>query len=216
MTWQLFSPDLPFLNQITVSQIKYGFWENAVTYAPVISAACSLFGIVITYMIARKAREISSEQKQIAQNKLDMEVFEKRFSVCLSFKKFYLKTISPNIEDYKYFPKLIEEIETETLMVNILFLEPDVEIIEKIKYDLIELFNFRIDHTNINDIFKNPEVYDNYEKLRKNAKEGLDKLHSILRYYSPEFVKTLPRNKLSTAHPASPDTPPPAAPAADQ
>lgn len=78
MTWQLFSPDLPFLNEIKVSQSRNGLLEQMLPYAPALSALFSLVGIIITSIIAAKARAISAEQKKIAEDKLALDVFDKR------------------------------------------------------------------------------------------------------------------------------------------
>lgn len=48
MTWELHSPDLPFLNEITVIQNKHGFWENISSYAPVLSAFFALISLFVT------------------------------------------------------------------------------------------------------------------------------------------------------------------------
>ncbi|MFT8699379.1 hypothetical protein, partial [Acetobacter orientalis] len=81
MAWQLFSPDLPFLNHITVVQTKSGFWENALSYTPAVSTFFSGVGIFFAYQIASKARAISAEQKEIAKRKLEFDLFDRRMKI---------------------------------------------------------------------------------------------------------------------------------------
>ncbi|MFT8723460.1 MAG: hypothetical protein ABF759_12945, partial [Acetobacter malorum] len=79
MTWQLFSPDLPFLQAMTVRQVHHGFWDSVQPYLPLVTAiitgTVSSIGILITYNLANKARQIAEEQKKINQNKLDIDIF---------------------------------------------------------------------------------------------------------------------------------------------
>lgn len=86
MTLQLYSQDLPYLNQVEITQVRNGFFENILPYAP-------LFGTIISVMaaiwIAQKAREITADQKRIAQDKLDFDIFEKRFAIINSLAEMY-------------------------------------------------------------------------------------------------------------------------------
>lgn len=233
MTWQLFSPDLPFLNQITVSQVKYGFWENAITYAPVISATCSLVGIVITYRIAQKAREISSEQKRIAQNKFDVDLFEKRFDVYFAIFDLYnitftRKTYIIDFKDADFndlnkdFYENIKIISSGEFLFENDDLKPIVEIYKNITVAFtlfIATRNFSV-HGKVLDKLYTPEeaeiFYNNFkEKWKKIYKNTLRK---IIFKYLPENALLPPNQRRSnpTARPTSPDTPPPTAPEADQ
>ncbi|MFT9145374.1 MAG: hypothetical protein ABF471_11865, partial [Acetobacter orientalis] len=89
MTWQLFSPDLPFLQEITIKQVHHGFWDSVQPYLPLITAiitgTVSSIGILITYNLANKARQIAEEQKKIASTKLNIDIFDKRFDLFNSY-----------------------------------------------------------------------------------------------------------------------------------
>ncbi|MFT8471180.1 hypothetical protein [Acetobacter persici] len=103
MTWQLFSPDLPFLQEMTIKQVHYGFWESIQPYLPlaaaVIAGTLSTIGIFVTCNLAKKARDISEEQKKIAECKLQLDSFDKRFYVFNSYKEFYTELISKNYDN---------------------------------------------------------------------------------------------------------------------
>ncbi|GBR20238.1 hypothetical protein [Gluconobacter japonicus] len=49
-------------------------------YAPLASAFFSAVSIFFAYLIASKARSISAEQKKIAAQKLDLDIFDKRYA----------------------------------------------------------------------------------------------------------------------------------------
>lgn len=95
MTWQLSSPDLPFLNHITVVQLKHGVLEHLLPLAPFISVGATVW-------IAYQARKITLEQKRIAQKKLDLDLFIKRMEIYDVFaRNISLMTSRKDISDEK-------------------------------------------------------------------------------------------------------------------
>jgi membrane protein implicated in regulation of membrane protease activity len=88
MTWHVFSPDLLFLNKITIFQVKTS-WEVALSYAPLATVFFALMSMLITLYIAAEARKISNEQKRIAQEKLELDLLDKRYKIIRSYIDFF-------------------------------------------------------------------------------------------------------------------------------
>lgn len=140
---------MPFLNQITVVQEKHGFWEHFLPYAPlvtaVLSAGISTVGILVTCGVARKAREITSQQKaiaaqvkQIAQDKLDTDIFDKRYKVYSAYLDFFGKVTDPLVKREDLIIHSQEFI-SNIFMQKFLFHEKDVETLNFIKKNILNL-----------------------------------------------------------------------------
>lgn len=142
MTWELHSSDLPFLNDITVSQIKSSYLECFLPYAPLLSAIFSFASIFITLKIANRAREISIEQKKIATDKYDLDMFEKRLEIYQSiyfiYNKIVLKALSastPNDYYIKVDDKYNDYLD-KIRMSQFIFLESDYSYLMEIIFQM--------------------------------------------------------------------------------
>lgn len=224
MTWQLFSPDLPFLNQITVVQEKHGFWECFLPYAPlvtaVISAVISIIAICVTYYVARKAREITTEQKaiaaqakQIAQDKFDLDLFDKRYSVIAAYNCLFQEIGKPLLEKDSIRQSLVD-FQSKYIYFPAMFNEEDENLLNSAMGSMMVCVNFRI--KNLDKSKFSQQLRDEFDILYEKSSDLIDEVRELLVKYSSPAMKRIPAVTSSTTRPASPDTPPPTAPTADQ
>ncbi|GAN61582.1 hypothetical protein ACI01nite_25250 [Acetobacter cibinongensis] len=187
MTWQLFSPDLPFLNQITVSQEKHGVWEHILPYAPlitaVISAGISTAGIIVTFNLALKARLISEQQKKIAQTKLEVDVFDKRFDVFNAYQEYYNKIVA---NEYKEKNEITNDLLIFQALYErsiFLFSFDDFEILNNPKDILHKMTLYRLERFD-EDFDEDPE----WEAMNCDFHEKNATMALLLKQYAPKIM----------------------------
>ncbi|WP_338331293.1 hypothetical protein [Acetobacter sp. LMG 32666] len=207
MTWQLFSSDLPFLNEITVFQVKTK-GEVALSYAPLGTASFALISMIITIYIAAKARKISSEQKRIAQDKLDLDLLDKRYNVVRSYIDFFKYLVNcPQDKDDIITQKI--KFEQNYLYFDIFFPEKYKNLFVDSREILRVLAKHRVDA--IGNQYYNSDHFDELENSISKTYNYLTEMRILLKEYSPNFIRYPP-----TSSPASLDKPQPTAPAVDQ
>lgn len=200
MTWQLFSPDLPFLNQITVSQERHGVWENLLPYAPFVSACCAAVSIFVAFRIALKAQSISTEQKKIAEDKLYLDLFLKRFDAFQVYSEFFSKFISV---DYKEKQQIVSDF--NSLLSShrtCLVLLRNKDDCEKCYKTLETLKNFRLLNLSIEDIFKDEEKMKRFNEINESFLRKHSDLCSSFKDHVPNVVFMKPPKTDRPSNPA--------------
>lgn len=219
MTWQLFSPDLPFLNQITVSQNLPSFWDNPLPYVPAIGAAISVLGVGVTACLANLARGVAIEQKKIAKDKFDIDLFNKRIEIYQSFLKMYNFLVSRNYSEQSELEQEHIDLLYALSCARFLFSPNDIKKFKFYQIEIKKMYNIRKNEKNIDD-FKRSKSKD-LTKFNIIATDFMNKynveLRAIIEKYLPSVLsEQFSQIDASTVFLASPDTPPPAAPEADQ
>lgn len=212
MTWQLFSPDLPFLQEMTIKQVHHGFWDNLQPYLPlaaaIITGTLSTIGILVTCNLAKKARDISEEQKKIAECKLQLDSFDKRFYVFDSYREFYAELISKDYDNDKQIFESFTQFHSTHLQSHFLFPKEDSDAFDNVWNDLDKLSSFRGKNKKINiDTYSK----DDYIEYRDSFFKNYEKLRGIFENYAPVFLREN-LNHITTTSRASRPEPQPAAP----
>lgn len=209
MSWQFLIPDLPYWHQITVTQVKDGFWEHLLPYAPLLTAfltaGVAIANITSTRFLANKARQITEQQRTIAQEKLDADIFEKRCNVFLLFAKIYNVLIKKDFTSRKELDDFMTTSYAETIPPQFIFNEADLELITKLIKSLDNLKLFR---------YSNLQITPNNKKKRDEFKEEIQEkllpdFKKSLEKYIPSSMIMLPKSSNTTSNPASNPTPPP-------
>lgn len=211
MTWELHSPDLPFLNEITIVQVKHGFFEHCLAYSPFFSAICALIGTGAALWIAAQARKISNEQKIIAQNKLEFDLFDRRNEILSTHYNCFVKMCNNEFESTDSINKTISEIYDIQFLTVFLFKKPYLNYIEDLRNSITEMAKIKIKILNKTNSQKDIEIFN---KIKLNAPHFIVNIESSMRAYTPDFISN--KTPISTASPASPDKPQPTAPTTDQ
>ncbi|WP_156475260.1 hypothetical protein [Acetobacter malorum] len=148
MTWQLFSPDLPFLQEMTIKQVHHGFWDNVQPYLPlaaaIITGSLSTIGIVVTCNLANKARQIAEEQKKIAGTKLNIDIFDKRFDLFNSYSIYFGKFLTKNYENQGECWEDFSNINNDHEKTAFLFNGEDAEYFDAVYEVLSEYHEYRL------------------------------------------------------------------------
>lgn len=212
MTWELHSPDLPFLSEITVTQVKHGFWENALLYSPLLSAGFALIGTCAAFWIGTQARRISNEQRIIAENKLQLDLFDRRNKIISVFFESIMKISYNSFKKKEEIDCIIDNLYEVQVLAAFLFKEEYLSSLSGARSEITKLASLKI--KKINNKEPTPNIDQDIDDLKKSMMTHIDALGEIMKIYTPEFINT--KIPTSRASPASPDKPQPAAPAADQ
>ncbi|MFT9046214.1 hypothetical protein [Acetobacter orientalis] len=209
MSWQLLIPDLPYWHQITVTQVKDGFWENLLPYAPLLTAfltaGVAIANIMSTRFLANKARQITEQQRTIAQEKLDADLFEKRCGFFLKYAKMYNILISKDFASKKELDDFLHDITIQSIPPQFIFSNSDSDLIKKLLVEIRKLRRLRYTHLQVT-----PDWKEEREKFRKIIQEKLlPDLKKMLEKYVPPSMTMLPKSSNSTSNPASDPEPPP-------
>ncbi|KAA8384040.1 hypothetical protein FOH24_07700 [Acetobacter tropicalis] len=78
MTWQIKSTNLPYLNDIFITEIDAKYFHSLLPYAPLFSFLAACVTLASTWILTHKTHKIAKE-------KLDLDLFIKRFSIYESF-----------------------------------------------------------------------------------------------------------------------------------
>lgn len=206
--------NIPNLIIISTPKIPYN-WVS-----PTVSIFCAGVGLIVTWVIARKAREITSQQKQIAEqtkkiaeDKLDADIFIKRCDFYLTLSYIYNTLIKKNFSSAQELSDFLSDAYSRSIPPSFLFSPEDDKIIQNCVRDLGLLCDFREKNLTIDDSEEHKKELLYFKDKIKNA--NLAKVKSILSKYVPDAM-TSPPDFISTTAQASPDMPQPAAPIADQ
>lgn len=211
MTWELHSPDLPFLNEITIVQVKRGFFEHCLVYAPFFSAICALIGTGTALWIASQARKISNEQKIVAQNKLEYDLFDRRNEILSKHLNCFMKIIHTDFKDSKIIDNIMSELYDIQLITAYLFKQPYLSYIRDVGEVISKIADIK--DKEILHVISEDEI--NYLiAIKANSFHYIKKIEVSMDAYTPDFISN--KTPISKHSPASPDTPQPAAPTADQ
>lgn len=171
MTWQLFRSMLSFL-----------------------SSVCS---IVVALYIAYRARQLTQQQRdiaeqgrRIAQDKLEMDIFERKFKIYLTYAEFFSNLTDPTIETHESLNKCVHKYFLNKSNREIFFEGEDLEKIKKIGSNLEELLLFRGENISINEM--NNEILKKFIALKNNCIEDSKVLVDIIQAHSPKNLKKRP------------------------
>lgn len=177
---------MPFLNQITISQEKHGIIENILPYAPLIGTIVSA-GVAI--WIAKEARQISAEQKRIAQEKLDLDLFDKRYRIVTAYNKLLSKSLQPILTVEKI-QEYITEFQEDYIFYSIFFKKEHWIYFENSKHFLYSLMSFREDHLNRNEYTDSESRH--FESLLNLPSNNIPQIRKTLSEYTPSCLQHLP------------------------
>lgn len=190
MTWQLFSPDLPFLNQITVSQHLPSFWDNPLPYIPALGAVISVIGVGITAWLAKLARGIAIEQKKIAKDKFDIDLFNKRIEIYQSFIKMYNFLVTRNYSDQSELEQEHINLLHALSCARFLFSPDDIKKFKFYQEQIRLLYKIRKDEKNI-DHFREVEskAWIKFHALGMDFMNKYnEELRDIIKKYLPDVL----------------------------
>lgn len=217
---------LPNLDKITVPDLIVVTPPSATFnwVTPAVSLICAVAGAYAAWRIGSKAREITAQQrdiaaqaKQIAQEKLDADVFDKRCISFLTVVKIYNTLIKKDFKNISELNDFMTEVYNESIPPNFLFCREDNAQIQLCITALGELQKFRQNNLNVDQIYSDYEKKIKISLFKSQIQDTLlPEFKNILSKYVPVSMVSSPSRLYSTNHPASPDMPPPAAPAADQ
>lgn len=213
---------LPNLDKITVPDLIVVAPPSGILswIAPCVSFICAIAGTYAAWRIGSKAREITNQQKdiaaqskKIAQDKLELDIFDKRYAVINAYEKLYAKCQVPilTISDIQNY---VTEFQEKHTYFSILFSKDDYKMFIESRRNLYELMRFR--NANKNQDIYSKNLKEKYASLNELCRGDILNLRNILLKYSPDLLKRVPTSGSPTTRPASPDTPPPTAPEADQ
>ena len=194
-------PGNAFLSQLKPTAIIINQSTGWIAYiAPVISLLCAVAGVWATWTIAKKAREITSQQKDIAEQakiialeKLEADIFEKRYNLYSLYCDNYNMLVS---KDFDNTDQLLEKIRTfmsTAAPPSLLFAQKDEKKIDLVKEKLNELFELRLKNLTVSEILENHDENILYEKLILQLKDvQLPIFNKIMRKYVPSVMKRRP------------------------
>ncbi|NHO42797.1 hypothetical protein GOB83_11505 [Acetobacter fabarum] len=213
MYWVISGPsDNPLTGTIILKQGQTA-WEQIAPYLPVLTALVSVVGIGMTCLLANRAREIATQQKKIAEDKLEIDAFDKIYNVVLAYDKFFTILLTPALtkQDIK---SGSQDFLVYSTYYHIFFSNNLHHIFRKTSYLLSKLADFRDENLDF-ELYsaKKVAIYD--EKVEE-INEELRKIKHILKIFLPDILKRKSYPPISTIFPASPDKPQPTAPATDQ
>lgn len=213
MYWVISGPDNNPLTGEVLFQQDTGLWSQA---APVISFLCSVFSIGVALYVAHRARQLTQQQRdiaeqgrQIAQDKLDLDVFDKRYKVISCYNKLFAKSAMPIIER-KLSQEIITEFQEGYIFYKALFHIDDYVFFENAKSSLYQLMTFREEHNNRDHFFDKDE--EQFEELYDECSIHIKILRDLIIQYSPSSLTQLPHRAITTTSPASHPAPQPTAP----
>ena len=193
MYWIISGPDNNPLTGEVLFQQDTGFWAQAV---PVLSFVCSIFSIGVALYVANRARKLTEQQRdiaeqgrQIAKEKFDIDVFDKRYKVISSYNKLFAKSAMPIIEE-KQSQDLVTEFQENYIFYKALFNENDYFLFENAKSSLYDLMGFREKNRN-RDHFSE-EDRENYKILHNECFSHIECLRELIINYSPSSLRRLP------------------------
>ncbi|WP_395494518.1 hypothetical protein [Acetobacter sp. KSO5] len=194
MTWQLFSPDLPFLNQITVFQVRHGIWENIVASAPALGVAASIFSAGVALYVAKLARNIASEQKEIAKNKLDLDLFDKRLEIFNSFFNNGGEICFKKFKTEENLQEVAQDLINSFSKVPFLFNEKETGILSKARENLILIASIK--RSQIKEKGETEETKEIISKSTTFTNTDLIDISNIMISCTPTFIyegRSLPK-----------------------
>lgn len=194
-------PGNTFLSQLKPTAIIINQSTSWITYiTPAVSFMCAAAGVWATWTIAKKAREITSQQRDIAEQakiialeKLEADIFEKRYNLYSSYCNYYNLLISKDFNDPKEIIESVCNFMSTTSTPSMLFTKKDEKKIKIVKGKLEELVRFRIDNLKITEIKEDHGENTKYAKLTLELKNiHLPVFNKIMRKYVPSVMKRRP------------------------
>ncbi|OUJ04378.1 hypothetical protein HK14_10790 [Acetobacter cibinongensis] len=147
MYWIISRPDNNPLTGEVLLQQDTGFWAHA---APVLSFSCSICSIGVALYVAYRARQLTQQQRdiaeqgrQIAQDKLNVDVFDKRYKIYLAYHDFYGQMVTKNYDNHNNIREDFSKFLQETSAQRIIFEIDDVKQLNEVKSRHVALFKFR-------------------------------------------------------------------------
>ncbi|MFT8555511.1 MAG: hypothetical protein ABF697_09410 [Zymomonas mobilis] len=226
MSWKIFSPDCPLLSSISIYQTYDSFAGSITPYAPLASAFFSAVSIFFAYLIASKARSISAEQKKIAAQKLDLDIFDKRYAGIkglISLRNLFSEVINKysyniykenidkvnNVELENYIGDLSKEyndLYREIMMNPLIFSNTDANKLYDLDTKLTYLHGLVVgtmfftckDNVKLfGKSYTGAQAYDVFKRLFNEVDRNLAvAAKDILPRYSPNFLRHVPENTL--------------------
>lgn len=188
MYWIISGPDNNPLTGEVLFQQDTGFWAQA---APALSFSCSVCSILVAAYVAYRARQLTQQQRDIALDKLNLDAFDKRFSIFVSYQDFYDELVS---KDYETAEKLTESFvlfNSSHRKKTFLFDRNDFYAFNGTWDALEEIYKFRI-----RNLTTTVEMYEDeslFSKLCDGFNIQYEKLVNSFILYTPNFM----RNRLS-------------------
>lgn len=213
MYWVISGPsDNPLTGTIILKQGQTA-WEQIAPYLPVLTALVSVVGIGMTCLLANRAREIATQQKKIAEDKLAIDAFDKIYNVIQAYDKFFALLLTPELTADE-----IKKGAQEFLLYSgyyHIFFEDDCHYIFDCAGKLLSQFaDYR--ELNLNLRKFQPDELSVFQIKTQKITCELGKLRYLLIVFIPDVLKKKSLTPISTIFPASPDKPQPTAPATDQ
>lgn len=207
MTWQLFSPDLPFLQEMTITQVHHGILEHIIASAPILAVVTSICGAGVALYVAKLARNIASEQKEIAKNKLDFDLFDKRLEIFNTFFEKATILCHKKFKDEEEIITISKDLIRVSSRIPFLFNQEASEVLSKTRENLIKIVNLRKRQT----IDTSISIQNEINKITEEFTNiNLPDITKVMISYTPIFIYE--NRLLPTTSPASHPKSQPAAP----
>lgn len=194
-------PGNTFLSQLKPTAIIINQSTSWITYiTPAISFLCAVAGVWATWTIAKKAREITSQQRDIAEQakmialeKLEADIFEKRYSLYLSYCNYYNLIAT---KDFDSGDELIESIRNFMANANpasLLFTKKDRKKISIVRASIDKLEKLRLNNLTMDEINNDVDKKIKYQKLVSEIKDvQLPIFDKLMKKYVPSVMRRKP------------------------
>lgn len=180
-------PGNAFFPQLKPTAIIINQSTSWITYiTPAVSLMCAGVGIWATWKIAGKARELATQQKNIAQSKLETDTFNLRFDVyncyCSFFSNLLTKNYSSVGECWADFNSFAET-HRKSLF---LFPKEYKKIFDDLYSSLDTLHSIRLDALDTVGVDHTSKNYEENQKLFQTSRYELQKL---MKEYMPDILR---------------------------
>lgn len=206
---------LPNLDKITVPDLIVVTPPSATFnwVTPAVSLICAVAGAYAAWRIGSKAREITAQQrdiaaqaKQIAQDKLDLDLFEKRYNIIFAYNNIFQKSRQKELTKNEIVDSIIE-FQGKFMYFPAIFNKDDLKTLTCAQDYIVKIFKVRLKYL-IKD-GSSSENENELSKLYEELKPYLAGVRNLLIKYSTDSMKRIPITYLSTTRPASSDKPQP-------
>jgi hypothetical protein len=158
-------------------------------FKPIVSLLLPLAPICATLFVAQKARYIADQSKLIAKDKLDLDVFSKRYEVYLGYKEMLSKLITYNSLDRKTIDEKYSQYTEKTSTKYFLYKEEELNVFIDASRLIERLIHYRLSNPKISVILASMNLSNEYNDLKYDYHNIMREMTAIIKNRTPSILK---------------------------